>query len=405
MKNVLRTSISALAALLFIASSTVVAQQSDFQIQQDFRAEYSELNDRVNSAASSEELAEIEADIDALEADYSEYSNIINAAIYPDTFSERIANLRDRYASSETSLAAIDQLNEQIRELQDELDEYRERLASMDEEIADLNEQIDRASDNERRQAALIRQYRQNIEQRDAFVSDMLENLMKRYQDLDSATRDEIADAAERMSDDPIELLRTIIAEYTNFADRDSGLEAPDYVRMRAQHGYFYEVWDRIGERLSETFAPDNPVETRQEISDMLAAWQASIDNKLWNALTTAFNQNGIELPAFTDASTFYDALYQYVESNYEASLESNRDEDYERFRTFRNYWNETVKAQWGELLISGEILSTSEIAEIDMMLSDWGDASQPTSNLMFILFLVSLAVIIGLIVLLVTKK
>lgn len=405
MNNVFKTTLSALAALLFIASSTAIAQQSDFQIQQDFRAEYSELVDRVNEAATSEELAEIEAHIDALEADYSEYTEIINAALYPDTFAERIADLRRSYATNETNLAAIDQLNEQIHELNEEIEELRNRLTAMDEEIADLNEQIDRASDNERRQAALIRQYRQNIEQRDEFVSDMLANLLKRYQDLDSATRNEIADASERMSDDPIELLRTIIAEYTNFADRDSGLEAPDYVRMRAQHGYFEEVWDRIGERLSETFAPENPVETRQEISDMLAAWQASVDNKLWNALTTAFNQNNIELPAFTSASTFYDALYQYVEENYEASLESNSEEDYERYRTFRNYWNETVKAQWGELLVSGGILTTSEMSEIDLMLSDWGDASQPTSNLMFILFLVSLAVIIGLIVLLVTKK
>lgn len=405
MTNVLKTSLSAVAALLLFASSTVVAQQSDYQVQQDFRAGYAELTDRVNQATTSEELEDIEAEIDALEADYSEYSEIINAALYPETFEDRVDILRNRYSAAEQNIAQIESLNEQVRELTEEIDGFRDRVSRMDEDAADLQEQIDRASANERQQAALIRQYRQNLEARDEFVTDMLEELMKRYQELDSQSQSELAEAAERMSDDPVALLRTVIAEYTNYADRDAGLEAPDYVRMRAQHGYFSEVWDRIGERLSETFAPDNPVETRQEVEDMLSAWQSSIDNKLWNALTTAFNQNGIELSSFTSPESFNNALNEYVDNAMEVSRESNSEEDYEVYRNFSNYWNNTVKAQWGELLVSGDILSNSDIAAIDVKLNSWGEEAAPTSNLMFILFLISLAVIIGLVVLLVTRS
>jgi predicted nucleic acid-binding Zn-ribbon protein len=405
MKKLLRTTFSTLTALLFVASATVVAQQSDYQIQQDFRAEYNEIVNRVDNAVSTDELIEVAADIDALEADYSEYSAIINAAIYPDTFANRISDLRNRYSAGENNVSVIEQLNERIRDLMSEMDDFRSRLAQMDEEAADLKEQIDRSSANERRQAALIRQYRQNIEQRDAFVADVLEQLMTRYQELDSSTQAEISDAAERMSDNPVELLKTFLAQYTNMADQDSGLETPDFVRMRAQHEYFSDVWNRIGERLTSTFSPDNPVESRQEVTDMLAAWQASIDNKLWNSLTTSFNQNGIELPPFTSASTFNNALNAYVDNAMEVSMESNSEEDYEVFRNFSNYWNNTVKASWGELLVNGNILSTSQIAAIDVKLNTWGETAQPTSNLMFILFLISLAVIIGLIVLLVTRK
>jgi hypothetical protein len=405
MKKTMKTTFSTIVALLFVASATVVAQQSDYQIQQDFRANHAELAERIDNATTPGELSEISADIDALEADYSEHSSLINAAIYPDTFSGKVRELRNRYNSASGHLAALEDASQRISELMAQVDEFRDRLAGMDEEIADLKEQIDRSSANERRQAALIRQYRQNLEQRDAFVSEVLEQLMKRYQEVDSATQAEIADALERMSDNPIELLKTIIAEYTSMADQDSGLEAPDYVRMRAQHGYFSDVWSRIGERLANTFAPDNPVEARQEVTDMLSAWLASIDNKLWNALTTAFNQNGIELPAFTSASTFNNALNQYVDNAIEVSRESNSEEDYQIYRNFSNYWNNTVKAQWGELLVSGGILTNSDIAAIDVKLNEWSETAPPTSNLMFILFLISLAVIIGLVVLLVTKK
>jgi hypothetical protein len=88
-----------------------------------------------------------------------------------------------------------------------------------------------------------------------------------------------------------------------------------------------------------------------------------------------------------------------------DTSLETNSEEDYEDFRNFSNYWNETVKANWGEMLTEGGVLNHSQIAAIDIKLNSWSEAAQPTSNLMFILFLVSLAVIIGLVVLLITRK
>jgi len=405
MKKTINQSLSILAALLFVVSSTVVAQQSDYQIQQDFRAEYSELVNRVDNAVSSEDLEGLNADIDGLEADYSEYSDIIDAALYPETFSDKISDLRSRYAASEQNISVIEQLNERIRGMMDELDQFRDQMSNLDEEQADLKQQLDRSSANERRQAALIRQYRQNLEQRDAFVTEFLENLMTKYQSMDASTQSEIADAAQRLEDNPVKVLKTIISEYTSTADQSSDLTSADYLVMRAQHGYFVNVWDRIGDRLTNTFTPDSPVQERQEVSDLLAAYQASVDNKLWDALSTSFNQNGIELGAFTSSDTFFDALGIYVRDAAESAVESNSEEDYEAYRNFANYWNSTVKGQWGELLVEGNVLTTAQMAEIDVQLGTWGENAPPTSNLMFILFLISLAVIIGLVVLLVTKK
>jgi hypothetical protein len=58
----------------------------------------------------------------------------------------------------------------------------------------------------------------------------------------------------------------------------------------------------RIGERLANTFEPDNPVTAKEEIDDLLTAWLLSVDNQLWNALESAFSQNGIELEPFASA-------------------------------------------------------------------------------------------------------
>ncbi|TVQ03890.1 MAG: hypothetical protein EA359_08150 [Balneolaceae bacterium] len=405
MKTLFKKHISILTVFLIFACSSAYAQQSDYQIQQDFRAELSELLNRVELAVTAEELEEVSSEIDALQSEYSEHSEIINNALYPESFESTISSLREIRSTAYNNLSVIEQLNEQIDGLSAEMDEFRNRLTQMTQQTTSLQQQIERAEANERRQASLIRQYRQNIEQRDSFVSDFMQELLSKYHRMDASTQQEIAESVDRLDQNPLDMIRTIITEYIQIADQSPGLQTPDYVAMRAQHGYFMEVWNQIGERLTNTFAPDRPVQTRQEISDLLAAWLASVDNKLWDSMTTAFNQNGINLQPFITPDDFYTALNTFVDRAYEISLQSNNEADYEVFRNFRDFWNNTVKASWGEALITGNILTQAQIAAIDIKISDWGEAAQPTSNLMFILLLISIAVIILLVVLLIVRK
>jgi len=405
MKTLFKKHISILTLFLIITCSSLNAQQSDYQIQLEFRAELSELLNRVELAVTAEELEEISLEIDALQSEYSEHSEIINNALYPESFESTISSLREIRNSAYNNLSVIEQLNEQIDGLSAEMEEFRNRLTQMTQQTTTLQQQIERAEANERRQASLIRQYRQNIEQRDSFVSDFMQELLSKYHRMDATTQQEIAESVDRLDQNPLDMIRTIITEYIQIADQSPGLQTPDYVAMRAQHGYFMEVWNQVDERLTTTFAPDRPVQARQEISDLLAAWLASVDNKLWDSMTTAFNQNGINLQPFVTPDDFYTALNTFVDRAYEISLESNNEADYEVFRNFRDFWNNTVKASWGEALITGNILTQAQIAAIDIKISNWGEAAQPTSNLMFILLLISIAVIILLVVLLIVRK
>lgn len=401
----LKTYILFLALFFILASTTLVAQQSDYQILQNFRVELAELNERVELAVSTQELDELEEEIASLRERYAEHSAIINASIYPDTFENSVNRTEENRSALVERYAIIEQLNERVDELTSEMDVFRDRINQMTLESEDLQDQIERSAASESRQAALIRQYRQNIELRDSFVSGFLEELLMKYQTMDRSTHEELAETAERLEDNPLDVIKTIISEYINVADQSSGLETPDYLGMRAQHGYFSDVWGRIGERLVNTFDPERPVQAKQEIEDLLATWLASVDNRLWDSLTTTFNQNNIQLGPFTSPETFNTALNNYVDGGIEISFESNSEEDYRIYRNFRDFWNNSVKASWGEALVDGKILSQSDIATIDIKLSSWSEAAQPTSRLMFILFLVSMAVIFGLIILLVMKR
>jgi len=403
--NMIKYSISVVAIFLITANSVLIAQQSDYQIQKDFQNEYEALVKRVDNAVSSEDLTEIREDIESLEAIYSGSSDLIDAALYPETYNDKISDLRSRFANTEQNISVIEQLNERIDELNAELHTFRDRLNEFEEESESLEQQLAESKSSERQVSALARQYRENLEERDEFVVNFMSDLLNRFDEMDEEAISELADSEELLEENPLDVIQTIISEYINRADQETGLEPVDYLQMRSQNAYFQDVWNSTGQDLSEVFAPDSPVQAEQEITDMIAAWEANINNKMWNSISTAFTQTGIELPSFNSDESFYEALLNYVEDATEVSRQQNSEEDYEAYSSFNNFWNNRVKADWGNYLVDGGVLDFTEISAIDLQVDDWSEAATPTSNLMMILFIISIVVILGLIVMLVTRK
>lgn len=394
-----------LSFFTLLSGLSVHAQTSDFQLLENFNNDFHRISTEIDQVIDMGALREIELEISSFESRYSDHRTLITAALYPVTFEERVNSLRDRIMVKNQSLSVVDQLNSRIEGLIAETDLFRSRINQLNSEISTLQQNIERSSASESRQAALIRQYRQNLESRDHFVADFLEELINRYQNMDSAERSELSVAADRLQDNPVEILKSIISDYIELSNNRSGLSLPDYVSMRAQHGYFSDVWSRIGEQLTRTFETERSRQARTEIDNMLAAWLASVDNNVWSLLQQEFYDRSIRLSPFTNSSELNRSLHEYIDAAYEISLESNREEDYGKYRNFSDFWNTTVKANWGDLIIAGNILTHSDIAAVDVKLSSWGEAAAPISNLMFILLIVSIAVIVGLVVLLVTRK
>lgn len=391
--------------LILSSGYTALAQQSDYQIQQNFQAEYNELLERIDQASTSEGLEEIEQAINQLEEEYAEHQDLIDASSYPDTFEGAFANLRQNHASAVDRVTTIEELNEQIRQLEDEMQSVRSNLNELNQERVTLQEQIQEASENEARQAALIRQYRENIEERNLFVSNFLGELLSKYQSMDRAQQQEIAEAAGRLEENPVDVIQNVINEYINMMRQSTALEAPDYVSMKAQHGYFVEVWNSINGQLVNTFAPENPTQTQQEVDQLLSTWESTINENLWKSIRNSFSENGIELSQFNSSEEFYNALNRYLDNAIENSIDRNSEDDFEVYREFNNFWTNRVIGEWGEMLIEGNILTQEQISSVEMKLDNWRDEAIPTSNLTFILLIVSIAVIVGLIVLLLTRK
>lgn len=406
MERMIKHTFSALIALLLVAASLadLQAQQSDYEIQQNFRNDYNQIVNWIDNAVASSDIREIEQRIREFVSEYSDHTSIINAALYPETAQQRIDGLRARFNAARDKIATIENLNRRIDALNAEMQEFRDRIAEMDEAREALERQLRDSQAGERRVAAMAREYRENLQERDEFVTGFIAELLQRYDAVDAATSSDLADMIERLDDNPVDLLRTILGEYVNYANRATGLTAPEYMSMKAQHIYFSQWWDSIGERLTDVFA-EAPVQARQEVSDLLANWNSAIDNRIWGAISGAFSDSNVNLDSFSSANALYSSIRSYVERAIETSREQNSQEDLDRYRNFTGFWNGTVKSQWGDLLIASEVLSYEHVASIDTLLETWNVEAIPTSNLMLILFLASIAVIIGLIIALVRKR
>lgn len=405
MKRQIRYRVLFSVLIVALSATAVSAQQSDYDIQRNFQQDLSELTAEIESAEELDELTDLGNRVDSLENAFSEHEELINAALYPQTFQVLIGNLRGQLTSALSSVEVVEELSTQIDELSTEVSDYRDEVDAMNRTTSELQNRLQQAEASEQNQAALLQEYRQNIQQRNQFVSQFLEQLMSRYQNITPSDQQEITEVSEQLEENPLHVLESILNEYIRIAEEPIGLGATDYASMRAQYHYFKDVWDRIGNSLANTFAGDNAAAAKSEIDNQLSDWSESIDNQLWGTLSDAFENNGIELEDFSDESEFYNSLYSYVDNSRIASEQTNSEADYNAYNNFNDYWNNTVKAEWGSLLMEANILNPEQIAAIDLKLSEWSNTAAPESNMMLILLIVSVVIIIGLIVFMLMKR
>lgn len=404
------TALAIIVALLMSAlATTVEAQQSDRESVQQFLEEYQEIEGMINDAETVDDLRTTMDRVNRLLNDYRGHADVINRSIYPETVGSKFEDLRVKFMSMQSKIRTIQRQDRSIDRLRSELTRTRDRLGRYDHHISWL---LGRVSELEERallaEAGTGQELNEALRQRDRFVTEFLTDLLERYDSVDTMTQEEMTEIFERLEDTPVDLLRTIIGEHLMNAQQTTGQTATDLLNMKAQHVYFSNWWDNFGDRLINTFETDEPGQVRNELNEQMSAWSAAIDGRLWDAISETYAENGFNLPSFSSPQEFFNAQQEYISEQTEMARTQNNEENVERFRSYSEFWNQSVKSEWGDALTASAVMSHSQIAGIDRQLVDWSQAAVPAQtggNLMTILFFISLAVNIGLVVVLVRKN
>lgn len=385
------------------------AQQSDYQIKTEFEEAIKELRFALSSAYSVGQLDSLKKQVDSLETVYQEHEELLSAALYPSTYAESIGQIKSDASLLEHRLLIIENQNEKLDTLLGTMAAYESEIQHLNSQVQSLRNAISTSENSEKQLADLVRDYRNSLERRDNFILNVLDSLILKYDELNPQTLAELSSASGTVNEsaNPLQIISSIIDENLGILkSTPEGLQTEDYLRMYVVQHRFNHVWSQIGDDLAVIYGEGDSKTIKQNIEKKLADWKASASMNMWQSMDAYLEGENLQLKAFDNQQSFYTALDDYVKQAAKAS-EGNyfSQAHYQAFEKFHEFWNTKIKNDWSYYVQEGDVLTLSQISEIDSEIVNWYDQAKPMSLTLPILLGLSLIVIVGLIIGLVRKK
>ena len=403
MKRLITTTF--IAVLLIIGTASVFAQTSDYQIKNNFEERYAELKNSIEEAMTVNRIDSLKGEIEDFEYYNEDHEKLLNNALYPDSFEGSIAELHQRARAAEHKLLIIENQDEKLASLTSELNSYKSEIANLNSRTDSLRNAIVASEQSESNLSNLVERYRKSMEERDDFGLNIIDFLFITYKDMQGQALAEFSEEngsrALQQQDNPLELIQSVIEENIQILkSNDGSLQTEDYLRMYVVQSRFSEVWNQIGDDLTRIYAGDKANQWENNIEGKLHDWRASASKNMWASMDTYLEENNVDLGAFDNNESFYKAIDSFISKATDASREKVVTEDnYKDFQAFYDFWNGKIKSDWGRFVQEGEVLTMTQISNIDSEMMTWRDEAKPKSFLIPILFGISLLTIIGLII------
>ncbi len=367
--------------LLMLPMAQISAQNSDFEIVKDFNSKTELLSHKIQNAITTTQIQGIEAELDSVEHKYADHQEIINHAIYPTTFIDKIESLRTNLISNEHRLYLIENQREQLFDLSNQVMAQRAEINRMYSQVDSLNREIELSQASEARLSQLVQNYRNRVEQRDRLLFGMIDSLLFTHQKLQATMSTEQSMETYMITDDsnPLAMIHQIIEQNIEATHANNAmLLVNDNLRMRSLQIQFERTWDRIKVDFTNVYSNDN-VDWGAQIDSALKQWRMIASKKMWDSVDQYLAQNEIDLGAFDNRTSFYQAMDSFISEGYEISKDEFLVSDsFQEFVEFEEFWNETFKTKWIPKTPEGVLLSEEQISTIDAALTDWEETARP---------------------------
>lgn len=401
---------SVLGLLLLFTTSWVQAQQSDYEIKKEFEARVSQIEEAIVETKSVKDTDSLLVVIDELALDFADHADMLDYALYPESYSSTIASLKSDTRAAEYKLLIIENQAERLQILSQEVSAYRTEIGNLTKRADSLRLAIAKSQKSEARLSRLVKEYRESVEKRDEFIFDVVDSLFVAYNELDPSAIEELArkqqEKGGNIADNPLTMIRAIIRQnIETLKAGNNSLNIEDYLRMYALQKKVNEAWKAIGDELVAIYGADNQNSWKREIQENLKDWKATVSHSMWASLDDYMEAQGVDLGAFDNSESFFRSLDAFVSKSTERSDDNILTSTaYDEFKVFSQFWTSKVMDEWNRYLVEGEVLTASQIAAIDTKVDDWRDRSRPVSGALIVLFGVGLVAVVGFIIAMVKR-
>lgn len=387
---------------VLVLNNTLSAQQSDYQIKEQFESTYSDLKQKINKAQSISDIDSIMNEIEALENTYDAHADMISNAVYPSTYQSKISDLIISSKSIEQKLLVIENQDEELSKLSRDASNFYIELTKLHRRSDSLYNELNASEANELKLAELINNYRKSVEERDKFTLNIIDSLFITYSGLAESKINELSYSKVSGSindgENPLAVIKMILVRNIELLKASSAsLSTEDLLRIYALQVKVNEGWNMVGNNLITIYGGNNKEQWNNEIETNLEKWKASVSLSMWNSLATYLKGRNINLGAFDNNSSFFNALDTYVTN----SIQNKENVD---LNTFKEFWSNKVMLEWNTYLIESEVLTTAQLATIDAKVDNWNMQNNPIPTWIYIALAIFIFIIIGLILALIFK-
>ena len=357
--------------------------QSDYEKTQNFKTRYAQLVDAIKNAVSLDECEDIGINIAKLKEDFILDKTLLDKTLYPDNFESSFLKIESALVVRKGDFTQIVQLTSEVGTLKTQVTELSQKNQDLIGQIRQLNLKVDKDAATIASLQNLITQLKNNIQQRDLLVRDLVDSLLTEFVNAPSTLNE--AEKKNFISKiDSRNLFYNIertISDEIQFM-RVTQLMPEDLSEMKNQYKDFNKVWKQIGPKIAEVYLSkrDKAVEIAN-IDNMFNDWNQRINEEIWTQVNKLFREKQISLLQFNSGDQFTNNTVSFIDDEMKnlgvkSSVESER-----VFYTFSDsVYFPKVEPTWIPVMIENNMMTQANKDTIESRIAMWKEKVSPAS-------------------------
>lgn len=381
----LRIPILTLLFGLFSLGAVAQSTQSDYEIQKSFKEQYAEYQEKIEQVSSPDSAQALIAAIRDFDQKYSKHSELLNNALHPDTYNQRIEELKESSVVAMNRLQTIKQQTQKLEKLETQLTSYEKDLQQLNQRTDSLKQAMEASIQSEKKLSAMVREYRQSLEKRDELILAFIDSMVVAYQQMDLQSLKDLENLDKKSrfesNGDALKMIHNISDENLEILQKNADkLRLQDYMRMADVQQQFETMWNRLGDKITEVYAGKNAEIMAKEVDQNISKWRQLLKEQTLATLKDNLAQNNIAVNGFSNSSQFYSSLNSYLDQKIVQSKKNSSKAGYNDFKNFQEFWNE-VEMQWSSNFVDAGLLTQPQMATLNEKVDTWAENAQPRSN------------------------
>lgn len=385
-------------AVLFIFIDNPSAQ-SDYEIVQNFKIKYKEIEKNIKDAALLNELNAVVEKIDKLKQEYAEHKDLLDKSLYPDNYAKSFENLNTAYLMKQGDFTTIDVLQTEVVVLEQQV----ENLNKRNNQIIVMIDELETLRKKDKKTIAelenLIEDLRNSLWQRDRLVVEMMDKLIPpimREKATLSAEDKRIVRRVEN-NEGVLQNVKVSIKDNIRFLEATS-LNPDDIKAIQEQQKQFSDTWKAIGPKLVDVYADkDTKADELKEIDSLFIQWYyKSVDQNVWKSIRNELRARSIILKEFNYGDEFVHSVKLFIEDEIK-NLGVKSDEASEK--TYVSFidstWFATIKPMWLPYLIEGGLFTVEQKDEVEASIEEWKNELYPSKLWLYIVIWLGIVIIL----------